>query len=350
MTITFLEAGTNATYGIEFWTGGNGGSSSATQAHTGNRSLVLNSEYIYKNSVLADAGRRISFYLYVPTIQATTVFQAQKSNTDPSWSVKLSATGVLQVFNNLSVQLGTDGLTVSQAAWHRISIAFTNAGSGTNELRIWLDGTLSNSISNSAWSGDTLANMVLSQTGIAYFSDIYVDDGSTLDDPGDIRVTAKLPASVNTGNFDTTVGTGAVDERPLSETNGMEDTSINGDQQNYTLQAAAAGDVDVSAATVIGRCAWIWAKISVASVLAKIMDNGSESAITLTTASALYTLLTTSASYPSNAAGIGIRSSTTANTFLYECGTLIAYTPAAGGGTPGGAYSQGIMVSRMRTW
>jgi len=64
------------------------------------------------------------------------------------------------------------------------------------------------------------------------------------------------------------------------------------------------------------------------------MDNGSESAITLTTAPALYTLLTASASYPSNAAGIGIRSSTTANTFLYECGTLIAYTPVSGPTTP----------------
>jgi hypothetical protein len=88
--------------------------------------------------------------------------------------------------------------------------------------------------------------------------------------------------------------------------------------------------VDLTGATLVGRSAWIWAKITVASVAAKIMDNGTEFPITLTTSSALYTHCTTSAGYPSNAAGIGARSSTTANTFLYECGTLIAYiTPAA---------------------
>jgi hypothetical protein len=61
------------------------------------------------------------------------------------------------------------------------------------------------------------------------------------------------------------------------------------------------------------------------------MDNGTESAITLTGTPALYTKITDSATYPTNAAGIGMRSTGAAvDTFLYEAGTLIAYKPGAG--------------------
>ena len=104
---------------------------------------------------------------------------------------------------------------------------------------------------------------------------------------------------------------------------------MTGPQENYGLQAASVGDVDVSSAmaTLVARSAWVWSSVTVASVLAKIMDNGTETGITLTTTPALYTLITDSTSYPSNAAGIGERASTTANTNFYECGTLIAYTP-----------------------
>ena len=60
----------------------------------------------------------------------------------------------------------------------------------------------------------------------------------------------------------------------------------------------------------------------------KMMDNGTETALALTTVSSLFSLLTDSASYPSNAAGIGMRSSAaTPDTFFYECGVLLAYIP-----------------------
>ena len=64
----------------------------------------------------------------------------------------------------------------------------------------------------------------------------------------------------------------------------------------------------------------------------KIMVNGTETSLVLTTSNALYTKLYDSASYPTNAAAIGMRSSgTTADTFMYECGMLVAYIPAAEG-------------------
>jgi hypothetical protein len=57
------------------------------------------------------------------------------------------------------------------------------------------------------------------------------------------------------------------------------------------------------------------------------MVNGTETSIVLETSNALYTKLVDSNAYPTNAAGIGMRSSgTTADTFMYECGMLVAYT------------------------
>ena len=63
----------------------------------------------------------------------------------------------------------------------------------------------------------------------------------------------------------------------------------------------------------------------------KIMVNGTETSIVLTTSNALYTKCVDSASYPSNAAAIGMRSSgTTADTYMYECGVLVAYDASKG--------------------
>jgi hypothetical protein len=51
----------------------------------------------------------------------------------------------------------------------------------------------------------------------------------------------------------------------------------------------------------------------------------------LTTSNALYTKLVDSNAYPTNAAGIGMRSSgTTADTYMYECGMLVAYDASKG--------------------
>jgi hypothetical protein len=99
-------------------------------------------------------------------------------------------------------------------------------------------------------------------------------------------------------------------------------------QENYTLEAASVGDVNLTGQTLLGRTAWLWGKASATtgSPTAAIVDDGGTTSITLTTSSALYTAITTSASYPSNAAGIGMRSTGTVNdTFLYECGTIISY-------------------------
>ncbi len=71
----------------------------------------------------------------------------------------------------------------------------------------------------------------ISTSGVAYFDDIYVDNGSDLSDPGNVHVTAKRPGSNGLSNgFATQIGSGGsgfgsghapqVNERPLSNTNG----------------------------------------------------------------------------------------------------------------------------------
>ena len=75
----------------------------------------------------------------------------------------------------------------------------------------------------------------------------------------------------------------------------------------------------------------------------KITNNGTDTAITLTTSSSLFTNIVDSATYPSDAAAIGMLSGGgAANTYFYEGGMLIAYIPGAGGVTfPSWGYQGG---------
>ena len=101
-------------------------------------------------------------------------------------------------------------------------------------------------------------------------------------------------------------------------------------QDNYTLQTASQGDADIGGGTIVSRMAWISAKASTGSSgTPQIIDNGSGTDITLTTSYSLFTLITDSASYPSNAAGIGMRSTgNEVDTFFSDGGTTIVYIPA----------------------
>ena len=251
--------------------------------------------------------------------------------------VQVTSAGVLQ-FSNGTTQLGSDGSTLSTGIWYRLSVAYTITSTSSYELRLFKDGTQDISVSSSTALPTTVSNTLRLGWGSApgdllqalEADDIYVDDSNALTDIGDIRVTAKLPNTVNANNFDTTGGTGAVNERSISETNYKQQAGSTQVQQNYTLETASTGDVNISGNTLVARTAWIWAKTgNGAAGTPGIVDNGSVSAVTLTTSPALYTLTTDSVTYPSNAAGIGMRSSgASADNFLYETGTMIAFIGA----------------------
>ena len=338
MATTFLESGTSATQGYEFFTSaGLSPTSEGTIVHTGPRSAKFTAyQTATKAGVYVDAGGRGSFYVYLAAIPGSTVTLWEIKNTANGRALALNilATGALQLAYGGGGT--TTGSTIlSTATWYRISIAWTITSATVNEFRCWLSGALEITSSNQSTNTEGGTNNLIIGNNAAgastsiYFSDIYMDNDTGLTLPGDIRVTSKLPGTVNNNTFDTAGGTGAVNERPLSETNYQQHADSAQVTHDYTLQTAATGDVDLTGTTLVARSAWIWARAAATGGTPGIVDNGATTGITIAATSALYTLITDSATYPSNAAGIGMRSMGTADdTFLYECGTLIAYTPA----------------------
>lgn len=233
-----------------------------------------------------------------------------------------------------------DGITVIPPdEWHRVALCFNQNDTDNLAVKLYVDGIEelslvergTGNVPPGGWP-DLLYGWI-DQPGtnqICWVDQLYIDNGSDLSDPGPIYMTAKLPATVNQDNFDTTGGTGAVNERPVDLANYRQQAGASQQFQNYTLQAADVGDIDISGETLIGYMGWAVAKRGAGptSTGAGITVNGVTTNVTLlATGAHLVRAATMSASYPSNAAGIGLRSITTggADAFLYECGAIIAY-------------------------
>lgn len=234
-----------------------------------------------------------------------------------------------------------DGSTILLPdANYRITLSFFQNATDDLDVKVFVDGVEELTVPGGTADGQAIGQWPDLYYGwigapganqICWFDQIYIDQGDDLTDPGNILMTAKLPAAVNVGNFDTTVGTGAVDERPVSLTNHMRQNAITQVFQNYTLQAASVGDVDISAETYVGHMGWvIVAKISGSSTGTGITVNGTTTAIAMSSltsgAVTFFRKAVTGSVYPSDAAGIGARSfSGTSDMLLYECGVVVAY-------------------------
>lgn len=336
MAIILLDSASNATSGAQGWTGTV--SSSTEQARTGLRSLKATTEgdEFKRTGLFADAGRRFSFAIYLtgsPSTERAVAIIAE-AGEGTVIAIRLTADRVLRLFSN-AVQVGDDGSTLATGQWYRLCLSWTLLNTTTNEFRLYLDGEIDISLTN-ANLGNNAASMVrlFAPAASTYFADFYVDDATSLDDPGDIHVTAKLPTTVNANNW-TAGGNGAVNERPLSQTNYVTRADAATIEQNYAIEAAADGDVDLSEATVVGYGSWAWANATTGGIgTPKITCNGSDTSITLTSSPAYYaSAYVTSATYPANAATVGMVSTGVGDvTFMYECGMLVAYIP--GGAEP----------------
>lgn len=226
---------------------------------------------------------------------------------------------------------------------YRLSFAYVQRNTvGVNDLdiNIFVNHILELSIENASTDGDAIFNLRygwLDSPGVdhrCWFDQFYIDDGDDLQDPGNMLSTAKLPAAVNENNWNTTVGTGAVNERPLDLANRMVHTANSLLRQTYTLQTAAAGDVDISSESFIGYMGWAWARLSSPSfdniglVVNGVEIDRTSEAIQGNAGSApmLFTAAAASVSYPSNAAGVGMISNEfLADTLFYEGGVVVAY-------------------------
>ncbi len=352
-TATWIDSGGDSTTDTSMYSSvGTAQSIDATIFHTGPNALKAGSGaaagQFNRTNVLADAGRRCTFWIYLPdATPATNTFFALFEDSAGATNVlrlRLNTTGVLDVLSTAS--LGTGATVLSDNTWTRINFSYVI--SGTANVRLRINGTDEVSL-----TGATLANTGTNRlslrtnitTTVVYFDDIYCDDGTDLGDPGDIRVTAKRPISSGTAVEYTGeigmcpcggIGTGHapdVSERPIDTGHGWNIDNTGGGivkTEEYNVQTASAGDVDITGKTVKGVLGWVHAG-STANANSSIMLQGSSSGtISTTNANATYFKIG-SATYPAGTGtDVGIVSDTTATIFrIYEAGVVIGYLNAA---------------------
>ena len=257
MTIMFLESGTDATQGFEFFDAAQGSTSSSAQTHTGPRSIRWSQGYFRKDNIAGlTSGGRVSCWMRLDSITLSAQILIHWADISVTY-IQSNASSQIEVHTG-SVQ-ATSTLTLPAAnQWFHLAMAVLDSN---KSMKVWVDGVLFIDVTAISIVQATRVGFGSNAVGHAgYVDDMYVDDVTDLSFPGDIRVTAKLPASDNTVNFDTTVGTGAVNERPLSVTNGQQHAAATDVQENYTLQAASVGDEDLTGTTIVGYTGWVYAK------------------------------------------------------------------------------------------
>jgi hypothetical protein len=305
---------------------------------------------------LADAGRRTSVRVRfdgLPSGNNTGIMRVLTSANAQVAEVRLNSTGKLVLYAGASgatlQATGATTLSTNGTTWHRIALCYTITSASVSEWRVYLDGTLELTASNPAtqvtasnrwrvgWTGTSPgANVVM------YSQDYYGDDSSALTDPGDVRVTGKMPASTSgTTNAWTLVGSAAnrwdaVDERPATTTNRYTQTANAQVIEQFLVEADAVGDDDITGATVLGKTGWAHYAVaaSTGSTLISMYLQGGLFTLTTTAGSGVYqTHFKVATSAHASADLIGLRSSgTTADSNFAEAGILIAYIAAAGGG------------------
>lgn len=364
MATTFLEPGGNATGDTKLWSSVSTASAVTVASQLGLEPTLTELAGPYVLSVgtngslnrtgsLADAGRRVSFWAWL------TVFSASAAVATFSTAASAAVFWVrVGVDGSVSIERGGATLATSSAGlatlrnWHRISVSYVITSTTNFTIRVWIGDVLAVTATQANGSlvntgTDTLT--ISDEGSSSYFHGIYVDDSAALTNPGNVYVVAKrpvLPPVIDL--FDTTGGTGATDERPLSETNYKAHLATSQVTQQYNIEAPDVGDVTMgqTGSTILGIAFWAWMKkgSGAAGTPGLIYRNGAVLAVTLDTASAMYVAWDSTSFYglpktwttttPFNSstpdlARVGARSSGAgADTFLYECGFIVSYIPA----------------------
>ena len=353
-TVDFMDSGGDATKDtnseLAFWTSNlDDVTVDSSTSETGPDSLRMDTDtsgaFVTKSNILGDSGRRISFYVNfarIPT--ANSAFMTIQNPSGPSevFSLTLTTGGVLELTEG-GGQFGSSGATLSAGTWYRIDVSYQITSTTVYGIRVYVNGTQSISNSNTATLGATGSNILVLTAGsgnnqIINYDDIYVDSGTDLSDPGNVHVTAKRPNANGAANNFTVSGTPTgsylgngttnhwsfVSERPL-DASALVQTSTANTSENYMIEGAASGDVNTSGDYYIADQAWIDAKTSVACT-GDITNNGTNTAVSLTTSFAMDTQYTNNTAYPSGSQAIGIESCTSTQTVqLGEAGMQIAY-------------------------
>lgn len=373
-TTTFLEPGTDATQDFSFWANGTGTTGTAAltsatdQSYTGLRSIKcvlasINDETFAgsPDGVCADAGTRFSFRFRFNAVPASVcgIWEVSTSGGAAD-TVGLALTSAGKILlgaansggGNVGTVLGTTVLSAN--TWYRITLSYTLTSIDHLNANVYINGALEISTSGTLTGVTTGtscfflgADSLFDITGVTgtpvitvWYDNIYVDNGTDLADPGDIRVTAKRPFANGTTNGFSGTGTPSgygsgnaryVNEQPLNQSNFVSVVAVaSAITEEYNIEGLSVGDVDLTGATIKGVMGWAQAK-SLLSETGKIVVDGTQSNISLTSTIAMFTQNSaTPTVYPAGSGtDIGLVTATTATTItLYEAGVLVAYIAA----------------------
>ena len=282
--VLFIESGSDATQDTSFYQNSSNGdgsvTSDSTTSKTGPRSMKFDS---------GTGSSAASLRLYVPTFDTCSTrgrlsFYIRFTNFPIDDSQDRPNGIFLSFFNSVHYALSIDdggvlslsyysgitpyqysrlvkGSTLSTGVWYRFCIAWRFTADSFDDVRVYLNGSLDMSANRTPLTGvGTITAFsfgwpsdFVGSSKVFNLDDIYLDNNDSLTDPGDIRVTNKRPASNNVNNFPVAVGNNPasrwtnVNEQPISTTNGwLENVGAATVNENYGIEAANTGDVDVS--------------------------------------------------------------------------------------------------------
>lgn len=380
MAVTkFIESGSAATQGFEFWPSFNGTASTGTltsdaQSVLGSaRSIKISTgasadgfAAVSKQGIMADAGRRFSMgvrFHGTPTPATNAAEFISIINNGGGvlvFMIALDASMKINLITDNHTVLATGSVALSQDTDYRLLCVYTITSTTVNSITVKIFDSSNNlvdtiTVTNGTLQftgGDTM-DFALRDNGFnaganftVYGAHFYVDDG-TSGDPGNIRVTAKRPISNGTSiQFITQIGAGGsgvgtghapqVNERPLSQTNGWSLSNTTKATEEYNIEGIAAGDNDLTGATIVDYTGWIFSNVnSIANTPAHhIIVNGVATTITESVTAGLFTQIAGSSTYPAGTGsdiGMDAQFATAHLTRLFEAGILVAYIPAVGG-------------------
>jgi hypothetical protein len=289
----FMSDCGDSTGDLSEWSLASDSVTTTSERRTGSSSVDLGtSGTLSANNVVSDAGRRVSFGYKIVAPDSGFRNQVFAVLTPSAFSVLLDAT-LHVVIRSGSTDLATSTLTTT-AGWQRICISYTITNTTTFTIKVFINGVLfatANSGTLFATGGTTAQFRATSVSSNCYLDDVYIDDGATLDDTGDVHVTRKTPNASGTNNaFDTAVGSATnrwdyVSELPISTSKGWKQAGSSQVIEAYGIQSASQGDVDITGATILGWKAWIYGKgqdVTTGAPKANAINNAKATGTTLT--------------------------------------------------------------------
>lgn len=342
--LLWAEPGTSPTQGFELY-GSTVGTvtSDATTLILGQRSIKCDATAsaleasVIRNQTFTTG--RVSFRIAIGTAPTAGVqYILRTRSTSTAMAIVVDLNRKLSLYTSGAVSLAGPGSTVlALGTVYRLTLSFSITSTTVYEGRIFIDDATTPEVTVSNGTALAVATVTAVRMGldggnanvVFNVGQLVIDDGAGLDNPGDYRCTHKGPDTVNLQDAAwTALGTGAVNERPISTTNGR---TVAGDattgEDTYTVQAASVGDVDVTGWTIVGHYGWVWAAkgAGAGSPTDNIKLGGINSAVTLTTTPAAFqTAAVTSATYPTTV-GMSRTVGALPDALFYEAGVVLAY-------------------------